>query len=203
VGLAEIVQRIAADAELESDRIVSEARERAADIAARAKAGSSETREKTLSEAKAKAARDSAHVLASARLAARNEVLEEKRIALDDAETLARELLAKMGEGAYRGVLAAAAAEHGLGDETVAFDPLDAERLGVDLVKLANDRLVKAGRPGKLALAGATADLGGAGLLLLGDGSEQRITPATLVAEARIELEPEIARSLFADGGEG
>lgn len=203
MGLAEIVQRIAADAELESDRITSEARERAADIAARAKAEASATRAKILSEAKARAARDRAHALAEARLAAKNEVLEQKRAALDDAETLARELLAKMGEGPYRAVFAAAAAERGLGDEAVAFDPADAERLGDEVVKLANDRLAKTGRPGKLTLAGRAADLGGAGLMLLGDGSEERITPASLVAEVRIELEPEIARSLFADGGEG
>jgi len=203
VGLAEIVQRIAADAEEQSDRIVSEARERATDIAARTKAESSTAAKAALSEAEARAARERAHSLAEARLAARNQVLEEKRAALDEVEALARELVGQSSTERYRKIFAAAVAARASGDETVVFDPSDAERLGQDLPRSANDELARLGKHAELSLAGTTADLGGAGLMLLGDGSEQRITPSSIVAEARIELEPEIARSLFADGSEG
>jgi vacuolar-type H+-ATPase subunit E/Vma4 len=203
VGLAEIVQRIAADAEEQSDRIVSEARERAADIAARTKAESSAAAKAALSEAEARAARERAHSLAEARLAARNQVLEEKRAALDEVEALARELVGQSSTERYLKILAAAVAARASGDETVVFDPSDTERLGQDLLRSANDELARLGKRAELSSEGGSADLGGAGLMLLGDGSEERITPASVVAEARIALEPEVARALFADGGEG
>lgn len=200
MGLAEIVQRIAADAELESDRIVSEARERAAEIAAHADEDGAAVTEAVLSEAKARAARDRAHTLAQARLEARNQVLAEKRVALDEAEGDARERLSKMSDDRYRNVLATAVAARARGDEKVAFDRADARRMGKDFLDHANRALERAGRPGRLTEADESTDLGGAGLVLIGDGFEDRITPSSLMAEARAELEPEIARALFPEG---
>ena len=196
MGLPEIVDRIARDGEAEASEALARGREKAEGIRAQARDEAASRRDRVLEEAHGRADRAREHALAQARLAGRNLVLAEKRTALDDAERLARELVLKLPAGDYLSLFARAVADRAHGDERIVLDGTDAKRLA-GIADAANGALAKAGRPSKLALAPDTADIGGSGLMLVGDGTEEVITPASLVAEARLDAEPELARVLF------
>ena len=185
MGLAEIVQRIAADADKEHAEIIQAARQRAVHIRERASADAADERARLIGEARAQAERESDQTLARARLDARNLVLAAKREALDDVEELVLSKVIDLPDAQYRSLIAAAVAERAHGNESILQDKGDAKRLGAAFVKEANEALVAAGKPGELTLAAEHADLGGAGVMLLGDGTEDPVTPKGLVADAR------------------
>ena len=201
MGLAEIVQRISAGAEKESAEIVAAAREDAAGILARAKDDASGRREKSLAEARAKADRDRGHALARARLDANNQILAEKRKALDSVAATALEILDGLDPARYRAMFATAVARRAIGDEKIAVAPAEAKRLGATFVSEVNAALAKAGKPGGLAAAAEGDETDVTGVVLIGDGSRESITAAGLVAEARLEAEPALAKILFDKGG--
>lgn len=203
MGLEEIVQRIAADADGEAASITEDGRRRAAEAGRDAAAEAAEQGESILSEARERAARHADQRMARARLELGNLVLAAKREALDEVRAAALARLRDMPDADYLELMISQVARRATGHEAVAMDARDADRLGSALVEGANRALAAQGKPAGLTPADQVVDLGGddGGVLLIGDGTEEPITSAGLVDEACHELEPEVARILFGEMG--
>jgi V/A-type H+-transporting ATPase subunit E len=192
----QVTEKILADANAEAAKIKKEAAEIQAAEQAKADGQMDDYKKQTDALAQ-KAAKDKKlHLLASARMDIARESLAEKRKILDEVFEQARRQLQKLPDDDYRRLcskLMHAAVE--TGDEEVIIDKNE-RRIDQDFIKQIN-RELGPGYKGNLRLSEQKLDLGG-GFILKRGKIKNNVSLEVLLAQARKELEIELARDLFA-----
>jgi len=193
----QVTEKILADARAEAARMNQAAAEKEAAEQAEFDRQLTEYRKETERLAHRAAGDKKLHVLAAARMGIAKEHLAEKRKVLDEVFDEARKRLLNLPDDEYRRLcekLMLSAVE--TGDEEVIIDRNET-RIDHALIKEVNRKLA-AGRKGGLRLAGEKQDLGG-GFVLRRGKIKTNVSLEVLLAQARKELEIELAKELFQD----
>jgi vacuolar-type H+-ATPase subunit E/Vma4 len=193
VALADILERIGAEAAAEAAAIRAEAAAEAERIAAETAATLARDSAELLEAAERDGAAEAATLLANARLEVRDALLAAKRALAEEALERAREALEALPAVEYTDLIARAVAADAAGATTLAIASADAERLA----GLA-ERLRDLGCPLTLAQAPAPLDRG---VLVSGDRMRVEVSVASLLSDRREELLLVAADALFGDEG--
>ena len=197
-GIEKITQRIAADAEKESQDILAEARSRADEITAGFQADADAQAAQVLEKGRHRAEERRARLVSAAEMEGRQALLAVKQEMLEQAYTLALDRLCSLPERDYIDLLASLTAQAAVtGQEQLILSRTDRSRYGVKVASKANDILSKQGRTAGLKLSQESRDFRGG--LILSDGDvEVNCTFETLVRLARTETAGQVAELLFA-----
>ncbi len=191
----EVIEKILADARAEAEQITDKAKVKAAAQQAELDKQMDEYRKQSEQLAE-KAGRDEKlHLLATARMEIAKEFLAEKRKILDEVFEQARTQLQNLPDDEYRkfmSKLMAEAAESG--NEEVVIDKNE-KRIDQALIDEVNNQL-SSGSDGKLKLCEEKQDLGG-GFILRHGKIKNNVSLKVLLAQARENLEIELAKELF------
>jgi V/A-type H+-transporting ATPase subunit E len=191
----QVTEKILADADDEAGKIKKEADQRDAAEQAKFDEQVNQYRKQTDDLAQ-KAAQDrKLHLLASARMDIAKEYLAEKTKILDEVFDQARHRLLNLSDDEYRSLcskLMTAAVE--TGDEEVIIDKNE-RRIDHSCIKQIN-RGLGPGYKGNLRLADEKQDLG-AGFILKRGKIKNNVSLDVLLAQARKELEIQLAKDLF------
>ena len=196
-GIEKITGRILADAQAEVDATLHAAESEAASIRAKFEAQARREAEEILRRGRERAEERERNLAGTAQLEARKDTLAAKQAVLDRAFTLAQEQLCALPRAEYTAFLASLAARSSYsGTESIVLSPEDRDSLGETVVKSANERLAREGRPAGLTLAPDTRPTGG-GLLLREGNIETNCTFETLLRLIRNKISGEVAAVLF------
>ena len=196
-GIEKISARILADAEAEAAAIRAQAEEKAAQIRAEYDRKLEDEQQRLTLEAQNEAQKQLERGQGAARMAARRQVLEKKQMLVDKVFRTAEQQLLSLPEADYTRLCAQLAAQASVtGSETLIFSEADRARVGEAAAALANELLVKAGRPAKLTLDSETRPMRG-GVVLKNGLVETNCSIGTLVDGLRPELSGKVAGRLF------
>ncbi len=191
----QVTKKIMSEAQAESDRIMSEAREKVAEEKAHSDKQLAEYRQQTRELAKKAGEDRRAHMLAEARMNIARGYLGEKRRLLDEVFRRAKEQLSKMADEEYRQMmkkLMMKAVE--TGDEEVIIGQGE-QRINHEFVKQIN-RELGPGYKGNLTLSEKRLPISG-GFVLKRGNIKTNASLDVLLSEARNELETELSKLLF------
>jgi vacuolar-type H+-ATPase subunit E/Vma4 len=196
----QVIEKILSDARAQAAAIKKQAEEREAAETARLNEDLARFEQETKALAEKAGADERSQRLAVARMEAAKEFLIGKAALLDEVFAQARQKIEKLRDGEYRDLmtrLMAQAAE--TGDEQVVPGKSDA-RIDAQLVADVNARLKGEGK-GKLTLAEEKHNFGG-GFLLRRGKVRTNVSLDMLVAQARKDLEIEVAKDLFSNNAD-
>ena len=132
-----------------------------------------------------------------AELESKKQILKTKQEMLSAAFDHAAEKLTQLPDAEYIDLLARYVCAASLtGDETIILSPGDKDRIGSDLLEVANSAMSETGKTASLTLSEKTADIRG-GFILSGGSIEVNCSVDALVAKIRKELTPEVASILY------
>jgi V/A-type H+-transporting ATPase subunit E len=191
----QVVEKILADARAEAEKIKSEAKEK--ENAEQAKLDEQLSGYKKQTDIIAqKAGEDKkAHLLAAARMDIAKEFLAEKRKLLDEVFAQARQKLQSLPDAEYIKLMTKLLLDAvETGDEEVIIDKNE-KRIDQKFIKQIN-RQLGPGYKGNLRLSEQRENLG-AGFILKRGKIKNNISIEVLLAQARKELEIELAKELF------
>jgi vacuolar-type H+-ATPase subunit E/Vma4 len=191
VALADIITRIASDASSESERELSAAAIRAEELLATARSEAEAYHDRTIEAAKRDSASKSATVLATARLAARDQALTAKREIVAATLTGAVEAIEALPADRYVRFLAYGIARSARSGDSVALAVAD-----VDHVTSLRAAVASAAPELSLDWDAAPASVP-RGAVVSGSRTRVEVTPASVVSERRDELELIAAPQLF------
>lgn len=195
--LDRLIDRIMRDAREQYDDIVAGARAERDRILVDADTMAKDIFREDVARARAEALEEKKRAVAVSALGARRRVLEKKRALIDAAFGRALDELDELPEEQYLELLLDLMAASGVGSDTeVILSPSDAERLGAELVRRANEQRAADGLPGRLTLSDETRAIR-AGFVLRSGGVEVNSSIEALVSQKRDELEAEVVRLLF------
>ena len=191
-GIEKITGRIAADAQAEAERVLSSAREEAAQITAKYKSqADAESADLAAKNAKAAVEREE-RLVSVAQMEARKVLLSAKQEMVEKTYALALEKLCKLPENRYTEVLAALLVRaSSTGKEEVILSEKDRKRVGEAAVAKANQDGGK-----KLTLSRETREILG-GFILKDRNVEVNCTFDTLVRLQKAETAGAVAKKLF------
>ena len=192
-GIEKITQLIESDAQAEIDRILGDARDEAARIAAQYQGqADAEAAELAAKNEKAAAEREE-RLVSAAQMEARKVTLGAKQEMVEKAYIRALEKLCAMPDEQYAAVLADLLVQaSSSGREEAVFSKEDRERVGKAAVEKANKASGK-----KLVLSAETQPIRG-GFILKDKNVEVNCTFETLVRMARNEIVGDVTKALFA-----
>jgi V/A-type H+-transporting ATPase subunit E len=193
----QVIEKILADAKAEAEKIKKQAKEKEAVEQAKLKEQLREFDEQTQAIAKKAGEDKKAHLLAAARMDIARQLLVEKRKILDEAFAQARQHLENLSDEQYCKLMAKLmlqAVESG--DEEVIINN-EEKRIDQKFIKNINQQLAP-GRKGNLRLSDERANLG-RGFILKRGKIKNNVSVEVLLAQARRELEIELAKELFGD----
>lgn len=191
-----VVAKILADAKAEAEKIKTQAQEKLAAEQAKLDEQLARYKEQTDALAQKAGEDEKSHLLAAARMQIAKELLIEKRRILDEVFEQAREQLQNLPDDQYRQLitdLILGAVE--TGEEEVIVDK-DENRIDQEMLDLVNQHLAYENK-GNLRLSDQRQDLGG-GFILKRGRIRTNVSVEVLLAQARRELEMELAKELFA-----
>ncbi len=192
----QVTEKILADAGAEAEKIANEAKEKETAEQAGLKKQLEDYNERTQTLAKKAGEDKQAHILAAARMDIAKEYLAQKRKILDEAFDQAQQQLKNLSDDDYKTLcskLILKAVE--TGDEEVIVDKNET-RIDQNFIKQINRKLGP-GFKGNLRLASEKQSLGG-GFILRRGRIKNNVSLEVLLAQARKELEIELAKELFA-----
>jgi vacuolar-type H+-ATPase subunit E/Vma4 len=194
VALADIITKIEADAEVEAASIVEAAEQRATAIRAEAADRAMHARVSLLAEAEAEAERDASRIVASARLAARDEGLMQRRALVTETLAGVVDALASLRDTEYASFLASRVVAVARGGETLRFGRADSPLAGpvAEALRVAAPEL-------SLDLSPEVAPFE-RGALVEGPRVRADLSLGAIVEERRDELELLVAQALFGEG---
>jgi vacuolar-type H+-ATPase subunit E/Vma4 len=196
VALADIINRIEADAAAEAAQLLSDADARAFEVLEAARREAVEQAARIGADARRDADSEAATRLAGARLIARDVELTARRTLIDEAMTALSVAVEALPADDYVHFLGARLASGVRTGDSVAMGAEDAKL--VDTVRAA----VEAGAPGvELTWSSETAPFQ-RGALVSGPRTRLEVTPRSVIESQRDELDVRLARALF-DVGEG
>lgn len=195
MALEDIINRIASDAEAESQQVRTGGSVRAGELLAAARAEAEQHHSRAIEQAKRVAASRAATVIASARLEARDRALSAKRELVNAALAGVVDAVEALPDDRYSRFLAAGIAESVRDGDVVAFAASDGRH--VEAIR----EMVRAAAPDvSLEWDDAPAPVP-RGALITGPRTHVQVTPAAVVDARRDELELNVATRLFS--GEG
>lgn len=196
MALADIISKIASDAESEAAEIIRIAEESASRVVAAAESEASSLSAARISRGEREADSQAATVRANARLSARDTALTARRELIDQVLAGAVAAIVALPDDAYARFLGTRIGSAARGGETVQIAPADIARLSAAL-----PAAVKAAAP-SLALTYSETPAQGIehGAVLSADRSHEDFSIATIVAERKEELSMLASRILFGAG---
>jgi len=193
----EVVEKILSDARAEAEKIKSQAKDKEAAEKAKLNEQLGEYNKQTELLAQKAGEDKKAHLLAAARMDIAKDYLTEKRKILDEVFDQARQKLQNLPDEQYRKLmtkLMLKAVE--TGDEEVIVDNNE-KRIDQKFIKHINHELGP-GYKGNLRLSDERQNLGG-GFILKRGKIKNNVSIEVLLAQARKELEIELAKQLFGE----
>ena len=191
----QVTEKILADAKAEADKNSKEAEEAQAAEQAKLDEQLRVYNEQTEQLAKKAAEDEKAHLLAAARMDIAKEFLAEKSRILDEVFGQARVQLENLPDEEYRKLMTKLMLEAAeTGDEEVIVDKNE-NRIDRELIEQVNRKL-GSGNKGNLKLSDERQNLG-AGFILRRGKIKNNVSLEVLLAQARKELEIELAKDLF------
>jgi V/A-type H+-transporting ATPase subunit E len=193
----QVIEKILADAGTEAQKIKKHAGEKEAVEQAKLKEQLREFDKQTQAIAQKAGEDKKAHLLAAARMDIARQLLAEKRKILDEVFAQAREHLENLSDKQYCKLmtrLMLQAVESG--DEEVVIDN-EEKRIDQKFIKNINQQLAP-GRKGNLKLSEDRDNIE-AGFILKRGKIKNNVSVEVLLAQARRELEIELAKELFGD----
>jgi len=195
MGAEEVIEKILADAKAEAGKIKEQAEEKEAAELSKLDEQLDEYKKQTDILAERQGKSKKLHLLAVARMDIAKELLGEKRRLLDEIFAQAGEQLRNLPDEEYRKLMTKLMLETGeTGDEEVIIDDNET-RIDQEFIKRIN-RELGPGYKGNLRLAGVRQNLG-AGFILRRGKIKNNVSIDVLLAQARKELEIELAEELF------
>lgn len=196
-GTEKIIAHIRSDAKTQADAILAQAEQQCAEIRADYEKKAADTYGEKI-RAGVKDCQDKVDsVDRIARMEARKELLGLKQDMVSRSFDLARQKITELPDKQYAAFLAKLAAEAAVtGEEEILLNARDKEKLGAEVVKTANERLVQAGKPGRLRLADGVGSFEG-GLILRRGSIEANCTVELLVELRRADMASQVAAVLF------
>ena len=192
-GIEKITQRIDADTQAEIDRILAEAREKAAQITGKYKAQADAEAASLAAKNEKNAAEREERLVSVAQMESRKVTLAAKQEMLEKAYTQALDKLCALPEEQYVAILADLLVKASSnGKEEAVFSPEDRERVGEAAVAKANELSGK-----QLRLSDETQPIRG-GFILKDKNVEVNCTFETLVRLQKAETAGAVAQKLFA-----
>lgn len=196
----QVVEKILADAKAEAEKIKKQAEETQAAEQTKLDEQLSEYKKQTDIIAKKAGEDKKVHLLAAARMDIAKQLLAEKRKILDEVFDQAREQLEKLSDEQYCKLMTKLMLEAvETGDEEVIIDKKE-KRIDQKFIKNINQQLGSS-RKGNLKLSEDRANLG-RGFTLKRDKIKNNVSIEVLLAQARKELEIELAKELFLESSE-
>jgi len=193
----QVVEKILADAKAEAEKIKKQADDKEAAEQAKLNEQLSNYKKQTNIIAQKAGEDKKAHLLAAARMDIAKDYLAEKRKILDEVFAQARQKLQNLSDGEYCKLmtkLMLKAVE--TGDEEVIVDNNE-KRIDQKFIKHINRELGPSYK-GNLRLADVRQNLGG-GFILKRGKIKNNVSIEVLLAQARKELEIELAKKLFGE----
>ncbi len=191
----QVVEKILADAKAEAEKIKKQAEETQAAEQAKLDEQLSEYEKQTDIIAQKAGEDKKAHLLAAARMDIAKQLLAEKRKILDEVFAQARQQLENLSDERYRKLMTKLMLEAAeTGDEEVIIDKKE-KRIDQKFIKNINQQL-GSGRKGNLKLSEDRANLS-RGFILKRGKIKNNVSIEVLLAQARKELEIELAKELF------
>jgi len=192
-----LIEKILSDARAEAQKIKEKAQEKESAEQAKIDEQLAEYKKQTeiIAQKAAKAKR--LQLLSAARMEIAKRLLTEKRKILDEVFAQARKLLMNLPDDQYRQLMAdlmLKAVE--TGDEEVIVDKNE-NRINQDFINQVNEQLRSNGK-GNLRLSDQRQDLGG-GFILRRGRIKNNVSFEVLLAQARRDLEIELAKELFSE----
>lgn len=193
-GIEKITQQIAADAQAEAEKVLTEARAQAAAIAADYAKQAEKAAADTAARGAAAADQREERLASVAAMEGRKEFLAVKQEMVNKAFDLAHEKLCALPDEAYIDLVAKLAVKACVtGKEQIVLSQKDRARVGKEIVMAANEKL---GGKGELTLSERTAPI--AGGLILADGDvEVNCTFETMIRMAKTDMAGQVANVLF------
>ncbi len=194
-GIEKIIARIESDSQEECRRILEHANEQAEQIIDSGEQAAKREYESTVAAGQKSAEERRLRLLGSAESEAKKLILASKQKMLDSAYERAMEMLCNYPQKVeFLAKLACCASVSG--SESVVMNPDDRQKIGSEVVELANEMLAKEGKTASLSLSDSTREIRGG--LYLSDGNiETNCTFETLVNAQRAEGAAETAKVLF------
>jgi len=195
MGVEEVIEKILADAKAEAESIKKQAEEKEAAERAKLNEQLDEYRKQTEVLAQKRGQDRKLHLLAAARMDVAKEYLAEKRKILDEVFAQTQQQLRDLPDDQYRKLMTKLMLEAvETGDEEVVIDSQE-RRIDQEFIKQVN-RQLGPGYKGNLRLSDERQNLGG-GFILRRGKIKNNVSIDVLLAQARKELEIELARELF------
>ena len=193
-GIEKITARINEDSRKEIDAILAEARAKAGEITAKAKAEAQAVGEEVLAQGRRAAAEREDRLASTAQMECRKAVLAAKQDVIEEAFEQAHKQLLALPQEKYIALLADLAVQASVtGKEKLIFSAPDRAQVGKAVVAAANGKLAK---DAMLTLAEETRPMDGG--FILSDGAvEVNCTFDTLIRLQRGALSGEVAKVLF------
>ena len=193
----QVVEKILTDAGTEAEKIKSQAQEKEAAEQAKLDEQLSEYKKQTDIIAQKAGEDKKAHLLAAARMDIAKQLLAEKRKILDEVFARVRQQLENLSDEQYRKLMTKLMLEAvETGDEEVIIDN-EEKRIDQKFIESINQQLAP-GRKGNLKLSEDRANLG-RGFILKRGKIKNNVSVEVLLAQARRELEIELAKGLSGD----
>ena len=191
----QVIEKILADARAEAEKIKSQAKENQAAEQAKLNEQLAEYKKQTEILAQKAGEDKKAHLLAAARMDIAKQFLAEKRKILDEVFDQARRKLQNLPDDDYRKLMTRLMLDAvETGDEEVIVDNNET-RIDQKFIKQIN-RELGPGYKGNLRLSNEKQNLGG-GFILRRGRIKNNVSFEVLLAQARKELEIELAKQLF------
>lgn len=195
----ELIDRIMSDARSEAERLVAQAHEKGDNVQSEAEREAEEKYNQIVDAARRSAEEEKNQKVTMANLDARKAILEEKQQIIAEVFDRALDALRELPREQYVQMLVSQLVQvAGDGGGELVLSPADRERVGEEVVKLANESL---GGEARLVLSEETRDIAG-GFVLLAGGVEINDSLESQVNSTREELEPRIVEILFEDNGQ-
>jgi V/A-type H+-transporting ATPase subunit E len=191
----QVIEKILADAKAEAEKIKKQAEEKEAVEQAKLDEQLSEFGKQTDIIAQKAGEEKKAHLLAAVRMDIAKQLLAEKRKILDEVFTRARQQIESLSDEQYCKLMTKLMLEAvETGDEEIIIDKNE-KRIDQKFIKDINQQLAS-GRKGNLKLSEGRTNLGG-GFILKRGKIKIDVSIEVLLAQARRELEIELAKELF------
>jgi len=191
-----ILQRIEDDARQSAAQALDAARDRAAELQARAESDRAQDRDETLRQAEAQAAELRDRMIRMAALDARKEALAAKRELIDMAFAEALSAMRAMKPQQAKDFHIRLLLDSAEGGEKLIIAQEDEALFDADFFARANAAMEQAGKRGALSLSGEHRPLGG-GFVLQQGGMEINCAYDSVLRTQRAALEAEVAAALF------
>lgn len=191
-GLEKITDRIVSDAQEKAAELLSEAKTQAAGITADYEGRVNDILTEARAKAEAQAAQTAQRAEAAGALEGRKWVLSAKQQLLEDTFTMALDQLCALPKEEYTALLTRQLLEAAQGGEEVIFNQGDRARVGKEVVTAVNEKL----KGGHLTLSEETRDIKG-GFILKSGLVELNCALETLVEQEKETLSAQVASRLF------